>query len=152
VKKPKQFLIATISNLQTENFQSEPRLSRRGFTYFPRIRGQVPERMSPQRPLVAHMATQHVDQGHAASIRQVLVDVADALGALDLDDCDTSDVQEVIDKTLAELSRPIPNTATLGTYLNSLARSLRSQPSVRTVVLELDAVMREANVPTTWEH
>jgi hypothetical protein len=98
------------------------------------------------------MATQHVDEGHAASIRQVLLDVEDALEALDLDGCDTSDVQEVIDKTLAELENPIPNTATLGTYLNSLARSLRSQPSVRTVVLELDAVMREANVPTTWEH
>jgi hypothetical protein len=98
------------------------------------------------------MATQHVDQTHAASIREVLLDVEDALEALDLDGCDTSDVQELIDKTLAELDRPIPHTATLGTYLNSLARSLRAQSSVRTVLLELDAVMREANVPTTWEH
>jgi len=97
------------------------------------------------------MATQHVDRRQAASIRQVLLDVEDALEALDLDACDTDDVQQVIDKTLAELDNPVPSTATLGTYLNSLARSLRSQPSVRTVVLELDAVMREANVPTTWE-
>ena len=98
------------------------------------------------------MATPQVDQHHATSIRQVLLDVEDALEALDLDDCDTSDIQGVIDKTFAELANPVPSTATLGTYLNSLARSLRSQPRVRTVVLELDAVMREANVPTTWEH
>jgi len=98
------------------------------------------------------MATQQVDRQHATSIRQVLLDVEDALEALDLDDCDTSDIQHIIDKTFAELANPVPNTTTLGTYLNSLARSLRSQPRVRTVVLELDAVMREANVPTTWEH
>jgi hypothetical protein len=46
----------------------------------------------------------------------------------------------------------MPSVATLGTYLNSLARSLRSQAQVRTVVMELDAAMRDANVPTTWEH
>ena len=98
------------------------------------------------------MAIQHVDGQQVTSIRQVLLDVEDALEVLDLDGCDTSDVQEVLDMTRAELDNPIPNTATLGTYLNSLARSLRAQPRVRTVVLELDAVMREANVPTTWEH
>ena len=98
------------------------------------------------------MATQQVDRRQAISIRHVLMDVEDALEALDLDDDDAGDIQDVIDKTFAELENPIPNTATLGTYLNSLARSLRSQPRVRTVVLELDAVMREANVPTTWEH
>jgi hypothetical protein len=94
----------------------------------------------------------HVDQQHAASIRQVLCDVEDALETLDLDGCDVSDVQEIIDKALVELDHPVPNSATLGTYLNSIARSLRSQPRVRTVVLELDAAMRDANVPTNWEH
>jgi hypothetical protein len=98
------------------------------------------------------MGAQHVDQQHAASIRQVLSDVEDALEALNLDACDVSDVQEIIDKAFAELDNPIPSTATLGTYLNSLARSLRSQSQVRTVVMELDTAMREANVPTTWEH
>jgi hypothetical protein len=98
-----------------------------------------------------NVVPQPVDQAHAASIRQVLGDVEDALAALDLDECDLSDVQEVIDKAIAELDNPIPSTATLGTYLNSLARSLRSQPQVRTVVLELDAAMRETNVPTNWE-
>jgi hypothetical protein len=95
---------------------------------------------------------QHVDQKQAAAIRQVLLDVEDALEELDLAGCDTSDVQEIIDKAMAELDHPIPSVATLGTYLNSLARSLRSESRVRTVVMELDATMREANVPTDWEH
>jgi hypothetical protein len=94
----------------------------------------------------------HVTTQQASSIRQVLLDVEDALEALDLDGCDVSDVQEVIDSALAELDRPSPSTATLGTYLNSLARSLRSESQVRTVVMELDAAMRDANVPTNWEH
>jgi hypothetical protein len=95
---------------------------------------------------------QHVDQKQAAAIRQVLLDVEDALEELHLAGCDTSDVQEIIDKAMAELDHPIPSVATLGTYLNSLARSLRSESRVRTVVMELDATMREANVPTNWEH
>jgi hypothetical protein len=82
----------------------------------------------------------------------VLLDVEDALEALDLDGCDVSDVQEVIDKALTELDNLTPNVATLGTYLNSLARSLRTQAQVRTVVMELDAAMRDANVATTWDH
>jgi hypothetical protein len=97
------------------------------------------------------VATEPVDKQHTTSIRHVLLDVQDARKALDLDGCDTGDVQDVIDKALAELDRPIPNIATLGTYLNSLARSLRSQPQVRTVVMELDAAMHEARVPTDWD-
>jgi len=93
-----------------------------------------------------------VTSQQAASIRQVLLDVEDALDTLDLDGCDVSDVRDVVNKALDELTRPSPSTATLGTYLNSLARSLRSQTQVRTVVMELDAAMREANVPTDWEH
>ena len=97
------------------------------------------------------MAT-HVTPQQAASIRQVLLDTEAALEALDLDGCDVSDIQEIIERARAELDHPMPSVATLGTYLNSLARSLRSQAQVRTVVMELDAAMRDANVPTTWEH
>jgi hypothetical protein len=96
--------------------------------------------------------TTHVNPQQASSIRQVLLDAEDALQALDLDGCDVSDVQEIIDKALGELDHPMPSVATLGTYLNSIARSLRSQAGVRTVVMELDAAMRDANVATTWEH
>jgi hypothetical protein len=94
----------------------------------------------------------HLTAQQAASIGQVLLDAEAALEALDLDGCDVSDIQEVIEQARAELDRPTPSIASLGTFLNSLARSLRWQPQVRTVVMELDAAMRDANVPTTWEH
>lgn len=99
------------------------------------------------------MKTSHVltpEQAHA--IRQVLMDVRDAMSTLDSDSCDVDDVQEVIDQAIAELEAPQPRAERLGTFLNAIARSLRAEPRVRTVVMELDAVMGEAHVPTTWEH
>jgi hypothetical protein len=101
----------------------------------------------------ALMSVRHiVDRTHANAIRQVLMDVQAAMQELDTDSCDAADVQEVIDKATAELDAAQPNVATLGTYLNSLARSLRHEPRVRTLVMELDAAMREAHVPANWEH
>jgi hypothetical protein len=98
------------------------------------------------------MASLHiVDFQHVNAIREVLRDVTDALASLDLDSCDIGDLQEIIDRAAAELDRPHPSVATLGTSLNSLARSLRSDPKVQTVVMELDVAMREANVPTHWD-
>ena len=49
-----------------------------------------------------------------------------------------------------ETSRPNPNT--LATYLNSLARSLRSQPKARAVIAKIDTALREAGLPSDWEH
>jgi len=98
------------------------------------------------------MSAPYVDPANANAIRQVLMDVEAAIEDLDSDACDAADVQEVVDKATAELDTGRPNAATLSTYLNSIARSLRAEPRVRTVVMELDAVMREAKVPTTWEH
>jgi hypothetical protein len=93
-----------------------------------------------------------VDRKNAETIRQVLIDVRNALQALGLDDCDTADIEELIDKIAAELDSPQPKVATLSLYLNSLARSLRSEPQARTVVMELDAAMRDAQLPRSWEH
>lgn len=121
----------------------EPRLSRRGFTSSRRNRAWRETHVT---------IPQHIDPEHAVSIRQILLDVEAALETMDLDPCDTSEVQDIVDMTRAELDRPLPNVSTLGTYMNSIARSLRSQPNFRTVVMELDAAMREAHVPTTWEH
>jgi hypothetical protein len=93
-----------------------------------------------------------IDVQHVTALRQALADVSSALENLDIDGCDMDDVQELVAKSCEELERNQPNAATLATYLNSVARSLRSQPNVRTVVLELDAAMRDAKVPTNWEH
>jgi hypothetical protein len=99
------------------------------------------------------MSVRHVlDRKNAEAIRQVLIDVRAVLDALELDDCDSSEVREVIDKIAAELDSPQPQVATLGLYLNSVARSLRSEPQARTVVMELDAAMHEAQLPRNWEH
>ena len=98
------------------------------------------------------MSAPYVDPTNANALRQVLMDVEAAVEDLDSDACDAADVQEVIDKATAELDTGQPNVATLGTYLNSLARSLRAEPRVRTLVMELDAAMRDAKVPTSWEH
>jgi hypothetical protein len=51
-----------------------------------------------------------------------------------------------------ELRADRPNMQTLSTYLNSLAKSLRADPSSRSVCLQIDTAMRNAGVPTHWEH
>lgn len=99
------------------------------------------------------MSVRHVvDPAGADAIRQVLMDVRAAMQDLDSDACDVADIEEIVDKVAAELDANQPNAATLSTYLNSIARSLRAEPRVRTVVMELDAAMRAAKVPTNWEH
>jgi hypothetical protein len=99
------------------------------------------------------MSAPHVvDPTNANAIRQVLMDVQAAMQDLDSDTCDAADVQEIVDKATAELASDRPNAATLSTYLNSIARSLRAEPRVQTLVMELDAAMRAAKVPTNWEH
>jgi hypothetical protein len=68
------------------------------------------------------------------------------------DACDTGDVEEILDPVERELNAPDPNVATLSTYLNSLVRSLQSEPQARSAVVQLDAAMRASGVPAHWEH
>jgi hypothetical protein len=68
------------------------------------------------------------------------------------DSCDVEDIEEIIAPVETELRAPRPNIQTLSTYLNSLAKSLRSEPDNRGVCLQIDAAMRNAGVPTHWEH
>lgn len=69
-----------------------------------------------------------------------------------LDSCDVEDIEEIIAPVETELRAPRPNIQTLSTYLNSLAKSLRSEPGSRGVCMQIDAAMRNAGVPTHWEH
>ena len=69
-----------------------------------------------------------------------------------LDDCDIADIEELIAPVETELRSTRPNIQTLSTYLNSLAKSLRSDPGSRGVCMQIDAAMRNAGVPTHWEH
>ncbi|MGH8176098.1 MAG: hypothetical protein ACREV5_07565 [Steroidobacter sp.] len=85
-------------------------------------------------------------------IRQALSAARDVAQNSPLDGCDLDDIAGVIEPAEAELDAANPNVQTLSTYLNSLARSLRAEPGARAVCLRLDAAMREAGVPTNWEH
>jgi hypothetical protein len=67
------------------------------------------------------------------------------------DRCDAGDLEEVIEAIERELEQKRPSEQTLATYLNSLARSLRSDARSRNVCKQLDAAMRDAGLPTSWE-
>jgi hypothetical protein len=89
------------------------------------------------------------------SIEQIRAAVAaarEAIRTADLSGCDADDIESLIEPVEHELEAPLPNVHTLATYLNSLARSFRSYPTGRRVSLQLDAAMRDAGVPTDWEH
>ena len=85
-------------------------------------------------------------------LRDALAAARAAAHAVQLDSCDIADLEEVMAPAAAELATDRPNVATLGTYLNSLARSLRSEPAARKAVMQLDAAMRNAGIATQWEH
>ncbi len=95
--------------------------------------------------------SRHLDPANAGAIREALTNVRAAMQSWDSDACDAADIEELIDKSAAELDTHRPNAATLSTYLNSIARSLRAETRTRSLVTQLDAAMRAAKVPTTWE-
>ena len=78
-------------------------------------------------------------------LRDALAAARAAAHAVQLDSCDVADLEELMAPAAAEL-------ATDRTYLNSLARSLRSEPAARKAVMQLDAAMRNAGIATQWEH
>jgi len=84
-------------------------------------------------------------------IRQAIA-AAREVARSDLSSCDAADIDELVQPVERELDSSHPNVQTLGTYLNSLARSLRTDPAARAVCLQLDAAMREAGVPSSWEN
>ncbi|PZN31358.1 MAG: hypothetical protein DIU71_10120 [Proteobacteria bacterium] len=85
-------------------------------------------------------------------LRAAVHTARDAAERLNLNGCDVSELDEIIEPIHRELDSNQPNVRTLATYLNSLARSLRADPAGRSACLGLDAAMREAGVPTDWEH
>jgi hypothetical protein len=63
-----------------------------------------------------------------------------------LDGCDVGDVDEILASIEQQLTRPLPNTQTLATYMNSLARSLRPQHHGAQIVAQLHDVMSDAGI------
>jgi hypothetical protein len=93
-----------------------------------------------------------MDRAAIDNIRQALQAARGAARNAQMDSCDLDDLEDVLAPAEAELKSANPNVQTLSTYLNSAARSLRAIPSARNECLQLDAAMREAGVPTHWEH
>jgi len=85
-------------------------------------------------------------------IRVALAAAQDAARQRAFDSCDIDDIEELILRVDAELRTLRPNIQTLATYLNSLARSLRADAANRSVCLQIDSAMRNAGVPTYWDH
>jgi hypothetical protein len=93
-----------------------------------------------------------MESAHVEALRNALTEVRQIARRAGLDDCDVGDLEEVIAPAEAELRSDLPNVNTLATYLNSVARSLRANPEGRAACMQLDAAMRQAHVPTNWEH
>jgi hypothetical protein len=93
-----------------------------------------------------------MDQTAVAAIRQAVDAVHRFAHGSAFEGCDADDIDEIIEPVTHELQRAKPNVQTLSSYLNSLARSLRSDESARAVCDQLDAAMRAAGVPTNWEN
>jgi hypothetical protein len=93
-----------------------------------------------------------MEKAAIVDLREALAATREAAGRIELHTCDRDDLEQVIAPAAAELAAAQPNLQTLSTYLNSLARSLRAEPAARTAVMQLDAAMRKAGVPTHWEH
>jgi hypothetical protein len=92
-----------------------------------------------------------MDQAAISAIRQAVDSAHRFAHASTFSSCDADDIDEIIEPVNHELQSGKPNVRTLSTYLNSLARSLRSDESARAVCDQLDAAMRAAGVPTNWE-
>jgi hypothetical protein len=92
-----------------------------------------------------------VDTQELTEIHQALAAVQQTVGTLTFPRCDKDDVFELIDRIESELHTRHPNVQTIGTFLNSIARSLRAQPEAREACLVLEGAIEHAGIPSTWQ-
>jgi len=92
-----------------------------------------------------------VNTQELTEIHQALAAVHDAVGTLTFPGCDRDDMFELMDRVEAELDAAHPNTQVIGTFLNSIARSLRNQPEAREACLRIEDVMERTGLPSTWQ-
>lgn len=92
------------------------------------------------------MNTQELTEIHHA-----LTAVHDTVGTLTFPRCDQDDVFELIDRVECELAASHPNLHLIGTFLNSIARSLRAQPEAREACLRIEGAIERAGLLSTWQ-
>jgi hypothetical protein len=86
-----------------------------------------------------------------AEVRDSLVAVRNAMGKLKFSQCDKDDIEELIEKVESELHNNLPNVQTLGVFLNSIARSLRTEPAARDACLRVSETIEHLGVANTWQ-
>lgn len=84
------------------------------------------------------------------AVETALTSVHESLRQTGFDSCDQSDVEELIERVEKELDAPAPNAQVIGTFLNSIARSLRTEPNAREACSRIDAALRTVGVAPTW--
>jgi len=92
-----------------------------------------------------------MDGPQQTAIHQALVTVQQAVTTMSFPSCDQGDLIELIDRVEAELHSAHPNVSLLGTFLNSIARSLRAQPEARDVCLVIEDAIGAAGIASTWQ-
>jgi hypothetical protein len=85
------------------------------------------------------------------SLHEALQHVQQQIAVLQFSGCDEDDVVELIERVESELQSPHPNLSVTANFLNSIARSLRTEPAAHAVVGELDSAIRAAGLPAVWE-
>ncbi len=92
-----------------------------------------------------------MDKHALERIRDAVDKVEHAARAAKLDSCDTTDLDEAAEAVRHQLGFPHPSSNTLSLYLNSMARSLVGIPAAHDALEDIDAALREAGLPATWE-
>ncbi len=84
-------------------------------------------------------------------IHRTLAAVHDTVGSLQFNGCDQDDVYEAIERVESELSSGHPNVQIVDTFLNSIARSLRTEPGARDACLRIEETLEKTGLPSTWQ-
>jgi len=84
-------------------------------------------------------------------IHHALTAVHETVGTLTFPRCDQEDVYELIRRVELEIAGPHPDMQLIGTFLNSIARSLRTQPEAREACLRIEDAIERAGLPSTWQ-
>jgi len=92
-----------------------------------------------------------METSELTEIHQALAAVQQTVGTLTFPRCDKDDLFELIDRVESELHNGHPNVQVIGTFLNSIARSLRHQPEARETCLVVEDAIEHAGIPSTWQ-
>lgn len=89
-----------------------------------------------------------IDDATRSALRGAVADVRARL--TNVDGCDIADFDELAARVDQELSARNPSPATLATFLNSIARSARSDAGSLPAVEKLADVMERAGITRDW--